>query len=297
MTASGETLDVVVVTGMSGSGRSTAIAALEDEGYYCIDNLPTALIPGFVDLCAAAESGMKKVALGLDLRDVSYVEGWPKVRDYIHAAGHRLIVVFVDSADNVLLRRFSETRRSHPLGRGRDLVEAIRTERQALAALKEEARYVLDTSGMTVHDLKRRIRDLISGRAERVGMAVTVKSFGYKYGPAPDADLLFDIRFLPNPHFEDRLRPKTGLDPEVADFVLDREETRELLEHIGSLLAFLLPRYVREARAYLTIGVGCTGGRHRSVALAEAVARSLREQGYNVMVRHRDMNKGDAATA
>ena len=297
MTASGETLDVVVVTGMSGSGRSTAIAALEDEGYYCIDNLPTALIPGFVDLCAAAESGMKKVALGLDLRDVSYVEGWPKVRDYIHAAGHRLIVVFVDSADNVLLRRFSETRRSHPLGRGRDLVEAIRTERQALAVLKEEARYVLDTSGMTVHDLKRRIRDLISGRAERVGMAVTVKSFGYKYGPAPDADLLFDIRFLPNPHFEDRLRPKTGLDPEVADFVLDREETRELLEHIGSLLAFLLPRYVREARAYLTIGVGCTGGRHRSVALAEAVARSLREQGYNVMVRHRDMNKGDAATA
>jgi UPF0042 nucleotide-binding protein len=290
-------LDIVVVTGMSGSGRSTAIAALEDEGYYCIDNLPTALIPGFVDLCAASAGDiMKKVALGLDLRDVSYVEGWPRVREVIEAGGHRLTVVFVDASDAVLLRRFSETRRSHPLGRGRDLVEAIRSERQALAALKEEARYVLDTSGMTVHDLKRRIRDLISGRAERIGMAVTVKSFGYKYGPSPDADLLFDVRFLPNPHFEEKLRAKTGLDPEVAEFVLDRQETRDLLGHIETLLSFLMPRYAREARAYLTIGVGCTGGRHRSVVLAEAVARGLREQGYNVMVRHRDMHKADVGT-
>ena len=288
-------VDIVVVTGMSGSGRSTAIAALEDEGYYCIDNLPTALVPGFVELCASAENRMEKVALGLDLRDVSYVERWPKVREMIEAAGHRLMIVFVDASDTVLLRRFSETRRSHPLGRGRDLVEAIRTERQALSILKDHARFVLDTSGMTVHDLKRRMRDLVSGRAERIGMAVTVKSFGYKYGPAPDADLLFDVRFLPNPHFEAPLRPKTGLDDEVAEYVLDRQETRELLEHVDALLTFLLPRYVREARAYLTIGIGCTGGRHRSVALAEAVARRLREQGYDVIVRHRDVGKSDAA--
>jgi len=288
-------VDIVVVTGMSGSGRSTAIAALEDEGYYCIDNLPTALVPGFVELCASAENRMEKVALGLDLRDVSYVERWPKVREMIEAAGHRLMIVFVDASDTVLLRRFSETRRSHPLGRGRDLVEAIRTERQALTILKDQARFVLDTSGMTVHDLKRRMRDLVSGRAERIGMAVTVKSFGYKYGPAPDADLLFDVRFLPNPHFEAPLRPKTGLDDEVAEYVLDRQETRELLEHVDALLTFLLPRYVREARAYLTIGIGCTGGRHRSVALAEAVARRLREQGYDVIVRHRDVGKSDAA--
>jgi UPF0042 nucleotide-binding protein len=288
-------IDIVVVTGMSGSGRSTGIAAMEDEGYYCIDNLPTALIPGFVDLCASSSSGMSKVALGLDLRDVSYVEGWPKVRAVIESAGHRLTVVFVDASDTVLLRRFSETRRTHPLGHGRDLVEAIRTERQALAVLKEEARYVLDTSGMSVHDLKRRIRDLVSGRAERTGMAVTVKSFGYKYGPAPDADLLFDVRFLPNPHFEPELRDKTGLDADVAEFVVNREETREFLEHIETLLSFLMPRYLREGRAYLTIGVGCTGGRHRSVALAETLSRGLREQGYNVMVRHRDVKKGDAA--
>jgi len=288
-------VDIVVVTGMSGSGRSTAIAALEDEGYYCIDNLPTALIPGFVDLCASADSRMEKVALGLDLRDVSYVERWPEVRELIEAGGHRLTIVFVDASDTVLLRRFSETRRSHPLGRGRDLVEAIRTERKALAVLKEQARFVLDTSGMTIHDLKRRMRDLVSGRAERIGMAVTVKSFGYKYGPAPDADLLFDVRFLPNPHFEAALRPKTGLDEDVAAYVLDREETYELLEHVDALLSFLLPRYVREARAYLTIGIGCTGGRHRSVVLAEAVARRLREQGYDVIVRHRDMSKADVA--
>jgi UPF0042 nucleotide-binding protein len=288
-------VDIVVVTGMSGSGRSTAIAALEDEGYYCIDNLPTALIPGFVELCASAENRMEKVALGLDLRDVSYVERWPKVRELIEAAGHRLLIVFVDASDTVLLRRFSETRRSHPLGRGRDLVEAIRSERRALSLLKDQARFVLDTSGMTVHDLKRRMRDLVSGRAERIGMAVTVKSFGYKYGPAPDADLLFDVRFLPNPHFEAPLRPKTGLDEEVAEYVLDRQETRDLLEHVDALLTFLLPRYVREARAYLTIGIGCTGGRHRSVVLAEAIARRLREQGYDVIVRHRDVGKSDAA--
>jgi UPF0042 nucleotide-binding protein len=290
-------VEIVVVTGMSGSGRSTAIAALEDEGYYCIDNLPTALVPGFVELGAAAESRMEKVALGLDLRDVSYVERWPAVRSLIEAAGHRLTVVFVDSSDLVLLRRFSETRRSHPLGQGRDLVEAIRTERQSLSALKNEARYVVDTSSMTVHDLKRRIRDLVSGRAERTGMAITVRSFGYKYGPASDADLLFDVRFLPNPHFEAALRQKTGLDRDVAEYVLEHQETKDLMTHLDALLGFLLPRYIREGRAYLTIGIGCTGGKHRSVVLAETIGQKLREQGYNVMVRHRDVEKADAASA
>jgi UPF0042 nucleotide-binding protein len=289
-------VDIVVVTGMSGSGRSTAIAAMEDEGYYCIDNLPTALIPGFVDLCASSSSRMNKVALGLDLRDVSYIDGWPSARAVIEKAGHHLTIVFIDATDSVLLRRFSETRRSHPLGHGRDLVEAIRTERQALAILKNEARYVLDTSGMTVHDLKRRVRDLVSGRAEKIGMAITVKSFGYKYGSAPDADLLLDVRFLPNPYFEDHLKNKSGLDPDVAEYVINRQETRDFLEHVYALLSFLLPRYVREARAYLTIGIGCTGGRHRSVALAEIVGRGLREQGYDVMVRHRDIGEHDASS-
>ena len=295
--ASARSIEIVVVTGMSGSGRSTAIAALEDEGYYCIDNLPTALVPGFVELCANAEGRMDKVALGLDLRDGSYVERWPGVRALIESAGHRLTVVFVDSSDLILLRRFSETRRSHPLGVGRDLVEAIRTERQALSPFKNEARYVLDTSSMTVHDLKRRVRDLVSGRAERTGTAITVRSFGYKFGPASDADLLFDVRFLPNPHFEPDLKRKTGRDREVIDYVLERQETQDLLAQLDSLLGFLVPRYIREGRAYLTIGIGCTGGRHRSVVLAETIGQKLREQGYNVIVRHRDVEKADAAGA
>ena len=295
--ASARSIEIVVVTGMSGSGRSTAIAALEDEGYYCIDNLPTALVPGFVELCANAEGRLDKVALGLDLRDGSYVERWPAVRAHLEGAGHRLTVVFVDSSDLVLLRRFSETRRSHPLGAGRDLVEAIRTERQALTPLKNEARYVLDTSSMTVHDLKRRVRDLISGRAERTGTAITVRSFGYKFGPAADADLLFDVRFLPNPHFEPDLKRKSGRDREVIDYVLERQETQDLLAQLDSLLGFLVPRYIREGRAYLTIGIGCTGGRHRSVVLAETIGQKLREQGYNVIVRHRDVEKADAAGA
>jgi len=234
---------------------------------------------------------MDKVALGLDLRDVSYVERWPDVRRLLETAGHRLTVVFVDSSDLVLLRRFSETRRSHPLGRGRDLVEAIKTERQALASLKNEARYVLDTSSMTVHDLKRRVRDLVSGRAERTGTAITLRSFGYKYGPASDADLVFDVRFLPNPHFDPVLRPKTGLDKEVASYVLEWQETEDFLGHLDALLGFLLPRYIREGRAYLTIGIGCTGGRHRSVMIANAVAEKLARHGYPIRVRHRDLRQ------
>jgi UPF0042 nucleotide-binding protein len=285
-------VDIVVVTGMSGSGRSTAIAALEDEGYYCIDNLPTALVPGFVELCASMPKGMTKVALGLDLRDVSYAKLWPEMREVIESADHHLTVVFVDAADSVLLRRFSETRRTHPLGgQGRDLVEAMVLERQALAPLKKRAKFVVDTSGMSVHDLKRRIGDLISGRSESLGMTITVKSFGYKHGPAIDADLLFDVRFLPNPYFEPDLREKTGLDADVAEYVLEREETRTFLAHLDSMLEFLVPRYTREGRAYLTIGIGCTGGRHRSVAIAEMLSAKLQAGGTNAIVRHRDVEK------
>jgi len=284
-------VDIVVVTGMSGSGRSTAIAALEDEGYYCIDNLPTALVPGFVELCASTPQSMPKVALGLDLRDVSYAKLWPDMRKHIETAGHNLTVVFVDAADSVLLRRFSETRRTHPLGQGHDLVEAVELERKALEPLKKKAEFVVDTTGMSVHDLKRRIGDLISGRSQSLGMSITIKSFGYKHGPATDADLLFDVRFLPNPYFEEELQSKTGLDAEVAEYVLERDETRAFLSHFDSMLEFLLPRYAREGRAYLTIGIGCTGGRHRSVAIAEHVLSNLVSSGENAIVRHRDVEK------
>ena len=276
---------------MSGSGRSTAINALEDEGYYCIDNLPTALIPGFVALCAEGGDEMTKVALGLDLRDFSYVESWPSVRKDVEKLGHKVTVVFVDAIDGILLRRYSETRRAHPLGQGRGLTEAIETERELLAPLKEKAQFVVDTSSMTVHDLKRRIGDLISGRADATTMSITIKSFGYKYGSAVDADLLFDVRFLPNPHFVEPLKPLTGLDRDVADYVLDRQETNDFLLHVCGLLRFVLPRYAHEGRSYLTIGIGCTGGRHRSVAIAEHLSRVLQTDDFAVIVRHRDIER------
>jgi UPF0042 nucleotide-binding protein len=286
-------VDIVVVTGMSGSGKSTAIAALEDEGYYCIDNLPTALVPRFVELCASSgdSSSLSKVGLGLDLRDSSYVEKWPQARRRIETAGHNVFVIFLDASDEVLLRRFSETRRAHPLGQGRNLTEAIQAERRMLEPLKERTSLVLDTGDMTVHELKRRVRELVTGQAAGTGPAITVKSFGFKYGMATDADMVFDVRFLPNPHFVDALRPLTGTDKAAADYVLGRAETTEFLSRVTSMLEFLLPLYQAEGRSYLTIGIGCTGGRHRSVTLAEVVGGFLRDRGYSVIVRHRDVER------
>jgi len=292
--ASSRAVDIVVVTGMSGSGKSTAIAALEDEGYYCIDNLPTALVERFVELCTGSTdlTPASKVALGLDVRDSSYLENWPQVRRRIEAAGHSVFVVFLESSDEVLLRRFSETRRVHPLAHGRDLFEAIQAERHMLAHLKERSSLVVDSSDMTIHDLKRRFRDVVARHDDAIGPAVTVKSFGFKYGIASDADMVFDVRFLPNPHFVAELRPLTGLDAPVTEYVLCRPETESFLEHLRSMFEFLLPRFVAEGRSYLTIGVGCTGGRHRSVVLAERIGAFLRGRGYTVIVRHRDVERG-----
>lgn len=285
-------VDIVVVTGMSGSGKSTAINALEDEGYYCIDNLPTALVSRFVALCAAGTGGdMDKVGLGLDLRDVSYVDQWPGVRREIETDGHNVFVVYLDATDDVLLRRFSETRRAHPLGHGRSLPEAIAAEREAMATLKDRTSLVIDTSSLTVHELKRRVREVVSGQATSAGPAITVKSFGFKYGIASDADMVLDVRFLPNPYFDDALRPLTGLDEPVAKYVLEREETGKFLEQVEQLLRFLLPHYVSEGRSYLTVGIGCTGGQHRSVALAEVLSASLGKAGFSVIVRHRDVKR------
>ncbi|HYC55692.1 MAG TPA: RNase adapter RapZ [Candidatus Binatia bacterium] len=284
-------VDVLVVTGMSGSGRSTAIHALEDLGAYCIDNLPTALVFQFVALCSEARAGKAKVGLGLDVRDAAYVKSWPSVRQELERAGHRVTVVYLDASDEVLLRRYSETRRVHPLGGEGDVPEAIRAERELLAPLERAADLVVDTSHLTVHDLKRRLQEFAEGTASYRGPAVTIKSFGFKYGSLPDADMLLDVRFLPNPHFVDELRPLTGRDAKVASYVLEPAVAGQYLDHVMNLLEFVLPHYAVEGRPYMTIGLGCTGGRHRSVCIAEEIGRRLRQRGVEVNVRHRDADR------
>lgn len=286
-------INIVVVTGMSGSGKSTAIDALEDLGYYCIDNLPTGLVPRFVELCTEAGEAMSKVGLGLDVRDVSYLEQWPEVRRGLENGGHKPRTLFLEASDEVLLRRFSETRRSHPMAKGRGLAEAIQAERRSLGELQQSADKVIDTSMLSVHDLKREVGQSVGKSPQSEGPAVSVQSFGYKHGLAGDSDLVFDVRFIPNPYFVSTLRERTGLDPEVASYVLEREQTRAFIERMLDMIRFLLPHYAAEGKAYLTISLGCTGGRHRSVAIAEEVARCLKAPGRSVVVRHRDIDRGE----
>jgi len=288
--ASGQ-VDVAVITGMSGSGRSTAIHVLEDLGYYCIDNLPSALVEQFVALFAGSHAGRSKVGLGMDVRDDGYVDAWPSVRKALEKAGHRVTVVFLDSADETLIRRYSETRRVHPLGAGRDLHDAIRAERELLRPLERAADVVIDTSELSVHELKRRLRSFAEDSDAYTGPNVTLKSFGFKFGSLVDAHLVFDVRFLPNPYFVAELRALTGLDASVSGYVLENELTRAFIDRLMDFLDFVLPHYAEEGRAYLTVGIGCTGGKHRSVAIVEECARRLRQHGAAVIVRHRDISK------
>jgi UPF0042 nucleotide-binding protein len=281
-----ESLHLVVVTGMSGAGRTTALRALEDLGYFCVDNIPPALVPQLIDL-VGAEAGPRRVALGVDVRTGRFLEGSGAVLDALRQSGAEVQLVFLEAQDDELVRRYSETRRAHPLAPGGNLLDAIRTERERLAPLRARADRLLDTTAMSVHDLRRALVDYIARGSQRPRMVTRIVSFGFKFGLPVDADLVFDLRYLPNPHFVRTLRPRTGLDPDVAAFVLESDAARELLTDLGALLGKLLPRYEREGKAYLTIALGCTGGRHRSVAMAEALAAHLRP-GAEVRVEHRD---------
>lgn len=279
-------LDVVVVTGMSGAGRSTALHALEDLGFFCVDNLPPALVPRLVELVTSGPE-IERVGFGIDVRTGTFLEGADAVLDALAAGGHRVELLFLDASDDALVRRFSETRRRHPLASAGDLPAAIARERERLASLRAQATQVIDTTNLTVHDLRRILVDDVAAGVHPNRMVTRVVSFGFKYGLPVDADLVFDLRYLPNPHFVPELRPKTGLEPEVARFVLEAPETLELLDDLAPMLQRVLPRYEREGKAYLTIGIGCTGGRHRSVAVAEELARRLGAD-RDVVVVHRD---------
>ena len=285
-----ESLRLVVVTGLSGSGKSTAIHVLEDLGFYCIDNLPIALIPRLVELWETSRDEVRRVALGIDVRARHFLAEFPRVFDELRAQDVALEVLYLEASDDVLVRRFSETRRPHPADQGGGIADGIRREREKLRGLRELADRILDTSAFTVHEFRSALRDLVD-RPEPGTMTIGLLSFGYKYGLPTDADLVLDCRFLPNPFFVEGLRDKTGSDPAVADYVLGRDETQEFVKRLVDLLAFTLPRYRREGKSYLTIALGCTGGRHRSIVLVEELRRRLQEGGHRVLVRHRDAER------
>jgi UPF0042 nucleotide-binding protein len=280
---------IVVITGLSGAGRSTALRVLEDAGFYCVDNLPPALAPDLLAL-AHREGRLDRMGLGIDVRTGAFLSGAEQTLASLEADGYEVQVVFLDCADDVLVRRFSETRRPHALAEEGDLHGAIAGERERLSGLRARADVVIDTTELTVHDLRRNLIDYIARDAEQPSMVVRLLSFGFKYGIPTHADLVFDLRFLPNPHFVEELRPKTGKDPEVADYVLGAPQTQELIGRLRPLLDYALPQYAREGKAYLTVAIGCTGGRHRSVAMAEELGRQL-EGELNVVVSHRDVER------
>lgn len=282
----------VVITGLSGAGKSNAIKCFEDMGFFCVDNLPSTLIPTFADLVARSPRPGSRVALGVDVREGEYFSHLLEALDEVKTRGHRVEVLFLESSEEALVRRFHETRRRHPLGdENRSMLEAIRAERKAMAHLREIADRIIDSSGLTVHQLKARLAELYVIPAARRGLATSLVSFGFKHGLPVDADLVFDVRFLPNPHFVDELRALDGRDERVRRFVIEQTATIGFMGHLRSLLAFLLPWYQREGKAYLTVAIGCTGGRHRSVALVEELRRVLDELGFEATVAHRDLER------
>ena len=282
---------VVIVTGLSGSGKSTAIHVLEDLGFYCIDNMPVVLVPKFLELSDGLGEGISRIAFGIDLRERAFFRELPAVIDQARRQGRRVEVLFLDAADDVLVRRFSETRRPHPLAEGGSPIDGVRRERERLAAVRAGADRILDTTVLTVHQLRAELTRDYGEHAAQEGMSLFLTSFGYKFGIPTDADMVLDVRFLPNPFFIEDLRPLGGLDPPVIRFLLDRPETREFLDHAQRLLQFLLPRYLHEGKSYFTLALGCTGGRHRSVVLVEEIRRRLSDEGYRVQARHRDISR------
>jgi len=281
----------VVLTGLSGSGKSQAIRALEDLGYFCVDNLPVTLLPMLAELTLRAGTEISRAAVVVDVREGKMLKEFPRVYRRLKARKNlNPVLIFLEAAEPALVRRFSETRRPHPLAPDRSAIEGIREERDAMRAIRKLADHVIDTSEMTVHELRHVFTGVAAGSTPGSQLVVTILSFGFKHGIPVDSDLLFDVRFLPNPHFVPALRPYSGRDPEVVRYLDRSTATHEFLDHTLNLLKFLIPQYAHEGKTYLTIGIGCTGGRHRSVAIAEALRKGLAGiPGARLRVKHRDI--------
>ena len=280
----------VILTGLSGSGKTHAVRALEDLGYFCIDNLPTLLLPTVAELSMRNDAGLDKVAIVVDVREGGFVKEFPRVFRRLQAMpGLRPTLIFLEASHQALVRRFSETRRPHPLAPDRSATEGITEERGKLNAIRSMADLILDTTNLTVHELRDKFMRMSRDRSVRAEMIVNQVSFGYKHGIPVDADLVFDVRCLPNPHFVDSLRELTGRDAAVVRFMKRSEQSTDFIDRLTSFLRFALPHYVQEGKSYLTVAIGCTGGRHRSVMIAEALKKSLSDiRGVRVRVKHRD---------
>lgn len=281
---------LVIISGPSGSGKSTAIKVLEDLNFFCVDNLPIVLLPKFMEL-SSQSAEINKVAIVVDVREREFLKDFPVVLKEMTDSGYNVELIYLEASDEILLRRFNETRRRHPLAEGDGSLEGIRREREMLNKVKMAAGKIIDTSGYNVHQLKEIIRDYFSGPAQQEKMILQLVSFSYRYGIPSDADLIMDVRFLPNPYFIEGLKDLDGRDFRVKEFVLNKDEAKEFLLRFENLLDFLIPGYWREGKSYLTIAVGCTGGRHRSVAIVDALADKISFERCILKKRHRDIER------
>ena len=281
----------LIVSGMSGAGKSKAASILEDFGFYCVDNMPVALIPNFAEICMANQGKYEKVALVTDVRGGETFDKLFESLGKLEQMGCPYEILFVEASPETIIHRYKETRRMHPLGNGFTIEEAVRYERQVLKTVRERANYIIDTTALSTAKLRDTLRNLFASEEPAAKMAVNVISFGYKYGIPIEADLVLDVRFLPNPFYIDELRHKCGMDKEVYDFVFQFQQTQDFMKYLERLIAFLLPLYNEEGKSALVIAVGCTGGQHRSVAVTRALAEFIRRKGYQATESHRDMTR------
>ena len=280
---------IVIVTGMSGAGKTTVLKMFEDIGYYCVDNMPVALVEKFVELAVAGNSDLKNIALGVDRRSGQAFGGFEDVLERLSNSGVKYEILFLDCTDAVLVKRYKETRRSHPLAVGDRVDKGIALEREALAFLKRKSNYIIDTSSLLTRDLRQEIERIFVQDEKYNNLFVTILSFGFKYGIPADADLVFDVRFLPNPYYVEELKPLTGNDKPIQDYVMGCPQAAEFMDKLEDMINFLIPNYILEGKNSLVIAIGCTGGKHRSVTLANELHRRLSDKDYGVRIEHRDI--------